>query len=113
VTFTVKLNLNWAAGLRILFFKLAVPVSLVFVDRLLLLREKDVGVGGGGCFYLWGVIFIPKQTVLCYFIKMLGTKVQLDGVARVFYQGCVNAGKQCYLGGLIWGSFSLCFSFPC
>lgn len=33
VTFTVKLDLNWAVRLCILFFKLARPVSLVFVGR--------------------------------------------------------------------------------
>lgn len=42
VTFAVRLNLNWALRLRILFFKLAVPVSLVFVGPPFQPREVDM-----------------------------------------------------------------------
>lgn len=42
VTFTVKLDLNWTVRLCILFFKLAVPVSLVFVGRPFQRHKTDM-----------------------------------------------------------------------
>lgn len=45
VTFAVRLNLNRALRLRILFFKLAVAVSLVFIGWPFQPREVDMCCG--------------------------------------------------------------------